>query len=94
MIDFLESNVKDNPGKTTLKFLIKDFEDKLKINLYTLEKSFTMNDDMALYLNNRNDIGVSVLTAQQIFLKIIYPIAVDMSIKQIKNTGYTFVINL
>ena len=63
MINFLETNVKDNPGKTTLKFLIKDFEDKMKVGLYTLEKSFTMNDDMAFYLNNRNDIGVSVLTA-------------------------------
>ena len=63
MIDFLETNVKDNPGKTTLKFLVKDFEDNIKVGLYTLEKSFTMNDDMAFYLNNRNDIGVSVLTA-------------------------------
>jgi DNA polymerase-3 subunit alpha len=63
MIDFLESNMKSHPGKTTLKFVIKDFEDKLKISLYTLEKSFTMNDDMAYYLNNRTDIGVSVLTA-------------------------------
>ena len=63
MIEFLETNVKENPGKTQLKFLIKDFEDNLKISLYTLEKSFTMNDDMAFYLNSRNDIGVSVLTA-------------------------------
>ena len=63
MIDFLEENIKNNPGKTQIKFLIKDFEDHLRISLYTLEKSFTMNDDMAFYLNNRNDIGVSVLTA-------------------------------
>ncbi len=63
LIDFVDSNVKNNPGKTTLKFLIKDTVDNLKITLYTLEKSFTMNDDMAVYLNSRNDVNVSVLTA-------------------------------
>ena len=63
MINFLEANVKEHHGKTTLKFVIKDFDDQMKVGLYTLEKSFTMNDDMAIYLNNKTDIGVSVLTA-------------------------------
>ena len=63
MINFLEINLKENPGKTTLKFIIKDFEENMKVGLYTLEKSFTMNDDMAIYLNSRNDIGVTVLTS-------------------------------
>ena len=60
-IDFIDNNIKNNPGKTTLKFQLKDSFDNLKISLYTLEKSFTMNDDMAAFLNNRVDIGVSVM---------------------------------
>ncbi len=62
-IDFVEDNVRNYPGKTTLKFQIKDFDDNLKATLYSLEKSFSMNDDMAAYLNNSIDIQVSVLTA-------------------------------
>ena len=61
-IDFVESNVKSHPGKTPLSFRIEDGVEGLRVNLYTLEKSFTMNDDMAAFLNNRNDLKVSVVT--------------------------------
>ncbi|MEQ1554787.1 MAG: DNA polymerase III subunit alpha [Ferruginibacter sp.] len=62
-IEFMDRNVKTFSGKTTLKFQIIDTIDNLKVSLYTLEKGFTMNDEMALFLNNRNDLQVSVLTA-------------------------------
>jgi DNA polymerase-3 subunit alpha len=62
-IDFIDDNVRNNPGKTTIKFQIKDFTENLKVSLYSLEKSFTMNDEMAAYLNEHNDLQVSVLTA-------------------------------
>jgi DNA polymerase III subunit alpha len=62
-IDFIDDNVRNNPGKTTIKFQIKDFEENLKITMYSLEKSFAMNDEMAAYLNEHNDLQVSVLTA-------------------------------
>ena len=62
-INFIDSNVQSHPGKTTLKFCIKDPVEKWKIGLYTLEKSFTMNDDMASYLNSRDDFDITVLTA-------------------------------
>ena len=62
-INFIDSNVQSHPGKTTLKFCIKDPLEKWKIGLYTLEKSFTMNDDMASYLNSRDDFDITVLTA-------------------------------
>jgi DNA polymerase-3 subunit alpha len=61
-IDFVESNVKAHPGKTTLKFHVKDPIENLKFSLFTLEKSFTMNDDMAYYLNGKHDLQVSVMT--------------------------------
>ena len=61
-INFVEDNVQTHPGKTTLRFRIKDEAESLKASLYTLEKSFMMNDDMAAFLNSRNDLGVTVLS--------------------------------
>ena len=52
----------EHPGKTTLKFNITDEMKKNKISLYTLEKGFTMNDEMALFLNDNKNIDVNVLT--------------------------------
>lgn len=62
-INFVETNVKAHPGKTTLKFHVKDPEANMKFSLYTLENKFTMNDDMAFYLNSRHELQVSVMTA-------------------------------
>jgi len=62
-ISFIDENVRNYPGKTTLKFCIKDPAENLKIGLYTLEKSFTMNDDMTEFLNTNDEMEVSVLTA-------------------------------
>ena len=62
LVAFMEANVRANPGKTAIKFRIKDEEQNLGISLYTLEKSFSMNDDMVAFLNERVDIGVSVVS--------------------------------
>jgi len=62
-VDFITKNVKDNPGKTMLKFNISDERNNLRIGLHTLEKGFTMNDDMAVFLNGQQDIEVNVITA-------------------------------
>ena len=61
-IDFFENNIKNNPGKTQLKFQLRDVEDYWRVNLNTMERSFTMNDDMAAFLDKSNDINVSVMT--------------------------------
>ncbi|MBI3883465.1 MAG: DNA polymerase III subunit alpha, partial [Sphingobacteriales bacterium] len=61
-IHFIEKNIKENPGKSTIKFNIVDVRNNYRIGLYTLEKGFTMNDDMAVFLNNNIDIDVSVST--------------------------------
>jgi len=62
MVTFIHENVKANPGKTTLKFNIIDSRHKYKVGLYTLDKSITMNDDLAFYLSENKDIEVSVVT--------------------------------
>ena len=62
-IKFVENNVKQNPGKAGLKFNILDTRNKYKIGLHVTEKGFTMNDEMAFFLNNNPDVEVSVVTA-------------------------------
>ncbi len=63
MVDFIDANVKANPGKTSIKFNIIDSRNKFKVGMYSLEKSLTMNDDLAFYLNENKDIEVNVVTA-------------------------------
>ena len=63
LIDFIDNNIKEHPGKTALKFNIKESRHNLKVGLYTLESCFTMNDDMAIFLNEHKDLEVSVLTS-------------------------------
>ncbi len=62
MVNFIDSNVKTNPGKTSLKFNIIDTRHKFKVGMYSLDRSLTMNDDMAVFLNENKDIEVSVVT--------------------------------
>ncbi|CAN5803241.1 DNA polymerase III subunit alpha [soil metagenome] len=62
-VEFIDRNIKDNPGKTSMKFNIVDTRNKYKVGMYTLEKGFTMNDDMAVFLNENKDLDVSVVTA-------------------------------
>ena len=62
-VNFIESNVKQNPGKSTIKFNILDIRNNFKVGMYSLDKGFTMNDEMAFFLNNNVDVEVSVVTA-------------------------------
>ena len=61
-INFIETNVKTNPGKASLKFNIVDVRNNFKVGMYSLEKGFTMNDDMAVFLIDNPDVEVSVVT--------------------------------
>jgi len=59
-VSFVEENVNRNPGKTLLRFNIMEPLENLKISLYTYEKGFSMNDEMAEFLWNNPDIDVKV----------------------------------
>ena len=61
-ISFIETNIKSNPGKATLKFNIVDVRNNFKVGMYNLEKGFSMNDDMADFLIKNPDVEVSVVT--------------------------------
>jgi DNA polymerase III subunit alpha len=61
-INFVDQNVKANPGNAKLKFNIIDNRNNYKVGMYSLEKGFTMNDEMAFYLNENKDVEVNVVT--------------------------------
>ena len=61
-VTFIDNNVRTHPGRTAIKFNISDASQKYKISMRSLEKGFTMNDEMAIFLNSHQNIDVSVLT--------------------------------
>jgi DNA polymerase III subunit alpha len=61
-VNFIDANLKANPGKTTLKLNISDTRNNFKIGMYSLGGGFTMNDEMAVFLAGNKDVEVSVVT--------------------------------
>jgi DNA polymerase-3 subunit alpha len=62
-VDFIDSNIAAHPGKSKILFQINDREKNLKVTMSTLERGFTMNDEMASFLNDNVNAAVSVATA-------------------------------
>ncbi|MEO5945037.1 MAG: DNA polymerase III subunit alpha [Ferruginibacter sp.] len=61
-VDFIDSNIAAHPGKSKILFQINDREKNLKVTMSTLERGFTMNDEMATFLNDNVNAAVSVAT--------------------------------
>jgi len=59
-VEFVEKNVRANPGKSQLRFNIYEPIENLKLSLFSIDKGFTMNEDMAGFLLNNPDIDVNV----------------------------------
>ena len=59
-IEFIGSNVQKFPGKSSLKFNISDNLSRLKFSMYTMEKGFEMNDEMAHYLQQKPELDIKV----------------------------------
>ena len=61
-VNFIDANLKANPGKTALKLNITDTRNNYKVGMYSLGTGFTMNDEMAVFLAGNKDVEVSVVT--------------------------------
>jgi len=61
-VNFIDANLKANPGKTALKLNITDIRNNYKVGMYSLGSGFTMNDEMAVFLAGNKDVEVSVVT--------------------------------
>ena len=62
LVNFLEKNVKSHPGRTGLKFNISDPRAQNKITMFTMESGVEMNDELAAYLYDKQELDVQVLT--------------------------------
>lgn len=60
LVEFMELNLKSFPGKSTLKFNVIEPKESLRISMFTIERGFQMNEEMADYLMNNPDIDVRV----------------------------------
>jgi len=61
-VNFIDANLKAYPGKTTFKLNINDNRNNYKVGMYTMGGGFTMNDEMAVFLNDNPVVEVSVVT--------------------------------
>ena len=59
-VDFIESNVKKYPGKSSLRFNVLEPKENLLVSLYSFDKGFQMNDEMAGFLLGNPDVEVQV----------------------------------
>ncbi|WP_207510803.1 DNA polymerase III subunit alpha [Longitalea luteola] len=63
LIRFFEKNLKRFPGRSGLKFNVKDMKSFCRVSLATVENGFEMNDEMAAFLQSRPELDVQVVTA-------------------------------
>ncbi len=61
VVEFLHKNLRSNPGKSAVKFNIHEPFENLKLSLFTTEKGFSMNEEMADFLLSNPEVEVNVV---------------------------------
>jgi DNA polymerase-3 subunit alpha len=59
-VNFVDKNVRNFPGKSSLRFNIYEPKENLKVSLVSFEKGFQMNEEMADFLMDNPDVDVHV----------------------------------
>jgi len=62
-VSFISENIENHPGKSSLKFNISDTMLNCNISLATLDRGFTMNDEIVNFLNKHPNMDVNVVPA-------------------------------
>jgi DNA polymerase-3 subunit alpha len=62
MIQFVEKNLKNYPGQSTLKLIVNEPKKDLRISLVTTGKGFEMNEELIHFLEEKSELEVQVLT--------------------------------
>ncbi|TAF54403.1 MAG: DNA polymerase III subunit alpha, partial [Sphingobacteriia bacterium] len=60
MLAFLEQNIRNYPGKSSLRFQVYDPREELRVQLFSVEKCVQMNDELVNYLVNNQDLELRV----------------------------------
>ncbi|MGZ8511451.1 MAG: DNA polymerase III subunit alpha, partial [Chitinophagaceae bacterium] len=63
MIRFVEKNLVNFPGQSTLKFIVSEPKKDLRISLVTSGKGFEMNDEMIQFLEEKPELEVQVISS-------------------------------
>jgi DNA polymerase-3 subunit alpha len=59
-VSFVDKNVRNNPGKSSLKFNLFEPKDNLKVTLSSFDRGFQMNEEMADFLMANPDVDIQV----------------------------------
>jgi DNA polymerase-3 subunit alpha len=62
MIDFVEKNIKLNPGQSKLRFILTEPKNNMRISLVSGGKGFEMNEEMIHFLQDKPELDIQVLT--------------------------------
>ena len=62
VLDFVEKNVKSNRGNSTLKFVLTEPKNKVRISLVTSGTGFELNEEMIQFLEKSPELEVQVQT--------------------------------
>ncbi len=65
MVAFIDRNVRSFPGKSGIRFVLSEPRSNWKVSMYTLERGFEMNDEMAAFLQENPDMEVKVITLEK-----------------------------
>jgi DNA polymerase-3 subunit alpha len=60
MITFFEKNLKQYPGKSSMKLTFVEPREQLVASLLTFERGFSMNDDLVEFLDKNPELNVQV----------------------------------
>lgn len=62
LLNFVEKNVKNHPGSTTLKFVLTEPRNRMRISLVTTNNGFELNEEMIQFLEKSPELDVQVQT--------------------------------
>jgi DNA polymerase-3 subunit alpha len=62
LVKFVENNMRNNGGKSTLKFVLTEPKGKLRVSLLSMNNGFEMNEEMIQFLEGRPELDVQVIT--------------------------------
>ena len=62
LVDFVEKNLRKNPGKSTLRFTLEEPRSRTKVSLVSMSQGFEMNEELIRFLELSPQLDVQVLT--------------------------------
>jgi DNA polymerase-3 subunit alpha len=62
VVSFIEHNLRTHPGKSSLKFILNEPRNKMKISLLSMNNGFEVNEELIQFLETKPELEVQVVT--------------------------------